>query len=121
MSNKLIAKAKSGALLFANASRFVDDVEGVFDTAPTPVRLFVLDCSVISDVDYSASLALLGLVGFVHARGARFGLVGADPALVANLNELDLTGKFSESLVFNDFTALMAAYEQFQAEDAQGS
>ncbi|MDQ1308206.1 MAG: sulfate permease, SulP family, partial [Actinomycetota bacterium] len=108
-------------LFFANASRFVDDVEGVFDTAPTPVRLFVLDCSVISDVDYSASLALLGLVGFVHARGARFGLVGADPALVANLNELDLTGKFSESLVFNDFTALMAAYEQFQAEDAQGS
>ena len=41
-------------LFFANASRFVDDVEGVFDTAPTPVRLFVLDCSVISDVDYSA-------------------------------------------------------------------
>lgn len=108
-------------LFFANASRFVDDVENVFDTAPSPVKLFVLDCSVVSDVDYSASLALLGLVGFVHARGARFGLVGADPALVANLDELDLTGQFSRSLVFNDFTGLIEAYDEFQSQDAAGN
>jgi hypothetical protein len=50
------------------------------------VQLFVLDCSGLSDVDFSASRSLLQLVDYLHAHGARFGIAGADESIVAVLS-----------------------------------
>ena len=45
-------------LFYANASRFTDDVQAIIEGAPDKVRWLVLDCSSITDVDYSAGIAL---------------------------------------------------------------
>ena len=55
--------------------------------APDPVRWPVLDCSVIPDVDYSAGMALDGLIAFVHSKDAVFALAGLDPDLNATLKQ----------------------------------
>ena len=74
-------------LFYANANQFVDDVQSLVTAAPDPVRWLVLDCSSIPDVDYSAGMALDGLIGFVHERGAVFALAGLDPDLNATLKQ----------------------------------
>ena len=40
-------------LFYANSSRFVDDVEGLVEHAPDPVRWLVLDAGALDDIDYS--------------------------------------------------------------------
>ena len=47
-------------------------MEAVVQAAPDKVRWLVLDCSAISDVDYSAGIALGGLIRYVQHQGAHF-------------------------------------------------
>jgi len=91
-------------LFYANANRFVDDAEAVVMAAPDPVRLLVLDCSSISDVDYSAGRAIGQLVDFLHAHGARFGLAAADASLLATLRGYGLLDRVDPVLVFPSVT-----------------
>jgi sulfate permease, SulP family len=41
-------------LFYANDHMFVDEVRRLIDSAPTPVRCFVVDAAAITDLDYSA-------------------------------------------------------------------
>jgi len=59
-------------LYFANAGRLVDDVRGLVEGAPSPVRLFVLDASEIHSVDWTSAEALLKAISIVHEAGAEF-------------------------------------------------
>jgi MFS superfamily sulfate permease-like transporter len=74
-------------LFYANANQFSADVQALMLAAPDPIRWLVLDCSVIPDVDYSAGVALDGLIAFVHGKGAVFALAGLDPDLNATLKQ----------------------------------
>lgn len=105
-------------LFYANAARFTDDVERIVSTAPDPVRWLVLDCSAIDDVDYSAGLALAGLVDYVHAKHAHFGIASADPELLATLKKYGLMAKFHEDRVF---ATLHDAFLAYQADLPAGS
>jgi len=49
-------------LFYANADRFVDEVRALVAEAPEPVRWFVVDCSAVFDVDYTAARAFRGLI-----------------------------------------------------------
>src|ERR1700730_7075336 len=42
-------------LFYANANRFTDEVRALVRHAPIPVRWFIVDCSAIPDIDYSAA------------------------------------------------------------------
>ena len=70
------------------ASRPRVAVEAVIQATPDKVRWLVLHCSSISDVDYSAGIALDGLIRYVHAQGAHFALVEADDRLLATPPDL---------------------------------
>jgi high affinity sulfate transporter 1 len=105
-------------LFYANASRFVDDVEQLVAGAPDPVRWLVLDCSALPDVDYSAGLSLAGLVDYVHERGAHFGIVGADPALLQTLRTYGIVDKFDGNRVFDNLSQVLSAYRSDQDQPA---
>jgi MFS superfamily sulfate permease-like transporter len=100
-------------LFYANANRFTDDVEALFQSAPDPVRWLVLDCSSIDDVDYSAGLALSGLIDYVHAHHAHFAIVGADDGLIRTLEIHGLLDKFGRSRVFGN---LQDAFDAYRAD-----
>lgn len=107
----LIVFRYDSELFYANANRFVDAVEAVFSSAPEPVRWLVLDCSSVTDIDYSAAISVKGLIDYVHAHDAHFGIMAADPALLQSMHTLGLTEDFTHDRVFADFDDVIAAYQ----------
>jgi MFS superfamily sulfate permease-like transporter len=77
-------------LFYANANRFVDDVEALVDQAPDPVRWLILDAGSVDDLDYSAGVSISGLMDYLKARKVTFVLSGADTGLVETLRAYDL-------------------------------
>ena len=58
-------------LFYANANRFVDDIENLIDTAPDKVRWLILDAAGLDDIDYSAGIALAGLLDYLESVRSR--------------------------------------------------
>jgi MFS superfamily sulfate permease-like transporter len=108
----LIVFRYDSELFYANANRFVDDVQDVFSTAPDPVRWLVIDCSSVNDIDYSAAISLKGLIDYVHAHKAHFGIMGADPGLLTTMDNLGLTADFTEDRIFHSFDDVVEAYRR---------
>ena len=108
----LIVFRYDSELFYANANRFVDAVEAVFSSAPTPVKWLVLDCSSVTDIDYSAAISVGGLINYVHAHDAHFGIMGADPGLLASMKTLGLTEDFTQDRIFDTFDEVIEAYKQ---------
>jgi len=107
----LIVFRFDAAIFYANATRFVDDCQALLDSAPDPVRMVVLDCSSVSDVDYSAGKAVSSLVDYVHAHDARVALAGADPSLVASL---ELAGVMDKIHTIHVYPTVADAAHAFQ-------
>jgi high affinity sulfate transporter 1 len=102
-------------VFYANASRFSDDVKSLVDGASPPVRWLVLDCSAFSDVDYSAGLEFKDLISYVHQHGARFGLVLADPAVLATLRVYGVLDEIPDDRVFDTLDDVFTTYEALPA------
>ena len=103
-------------LFYANANRMSDDVQQLMAGAPDPVRWLVLDCSVISDADYSAGVALNGLVDYVHGHDAVFSLAGADDSLVETFKAYGLFQRLHPSHVYGSVQDAIAAFEASQSQ-----
>jgi MFS superfamily sulfate permease-like transporter len=106
----LIVFRYDSELFYANANRFVDAVEAVFTAAPDPVRWLVLDCSSVTAIDYSAAISVKGLIDYVHAHDAHFGIMGADPGLLSSMETLGLTQDFTHDRIFHTFEDVIEAY-----------
>ncbi len=98
-------------LFYANVGRFSDDVTALVKGAPDPVKWLVLDCSAVSDVDYSAAKAITSLIGFVHSVGARFVLAGVTPELRESLDSARLMSEISADLVFPGVGSAVRAFQ----------
>lgn len=99
-------------LFYANANSFVDDVERLIDAAPAPVRWLVLDASSLDDIDYSAGLALGGLIDFVQARGIKFAITRADLNLTATLHRYDLLDRIGRPMIFGNLSDAVDAFHR---------
>ena len=49
-------------LFYANADRFADEVRALTESAPDPVRWFIVDCSAIFAIDYTAARTVRDLL-----------------------------------------------------------
>ncbi len=58
------------SLYYANAFRLIEDLLSLVQGSP--IRWFVLDCTAIGDVDYTASMVLVQAVRQLHERHIRF-------------------------------------------------
>jgi high affinity sulfate transporter 1 len=97
-------------LFYANANRFVDDVEALIAAAPDPVRWLVLDAGGITDVDYSAGISLKGLLDFLDAKHITFALGRPDPSLLDTLAQYDLRSRIPDDRIFGNLTDAVAAF-----------
>ena len=100
-------------LFYANANRFVDDVEALIAKAPDPVRWLILDAQSVDDVDYSAGIAIAGLMDYLTARHVTFALSGADTGLVDTLRAYDLLDRIGTDHLHD---SLDGAVEAFRAD-----
>ena len=101
-------------LFYANANRFVDDIESLITSAPDPVRWFVLDAGSLDDIDYSAGISLSGLLDFLKARGIVFALTNADDSLMDTLATYGLTRRIDPARVFGTLAEAVAAFQADQ-------
>jgi high affinity sulfate transporter 1 len=107
----LIIYRYDAELFYANANRFVDDVEKAIAGAPTPVEWLVLDASSLDDVDYSAGEALHGLLDFTTARQITFCLARVDVHLLDALKVYGIDQRIGPGHIF---TNLIDAYTAFE-------
>ena len=75
-------------LFYANANRFVDDVEALIETRRDPVEWLILDASSLDRLDYSAGQSLRGLIDYLEARQVTLVLARVDTGLRAHARGL---------------------------------
>ena len=97
-------------LFYANANRFVEDVQAVVEGAPDPVRWVVLDATAVTDLDYSAWNAIKGLGDYLHAKDIHFGLARVDPQLRQSLDAYGFDKHFDEAMVFGTLEDAISAF-----------
>lgn len=102
-------------LFYANANRFVEDVETLVDNAPDPVRWFILDAGAVDDIDYSAGISLGGLLDYLEARRVTFALVGADTSLVDTLRAYDLLDRIGTGHLHDSLSEALHAFHNDSA------
>ena len=56
-------------LFYANCNLFADDIMTLVSSAPESVKCVVVDCSAITDIDYSAAQVVRDVLQRLHARG----------------------------------------------------
>ncbi|HEY5249160.1 MAG TPA: SulP family inorganic anion transporter, partial [Dermatophilaceae bacterium] len=97
-------------LFYANANRFVDDIEALIGGAPTPVRWFVLDAGSLTDMDYSAGISLGSLLDYLKAREIVFALARADDSLLDTMDAYGLKERIADAYVFGTLTEAVTAF-----------
>jgi high affinity sulfate transporter 1 len=106
----LIVFRYDAELFYANANQFSDHVQTLVEQAPDPVRWLVLDCTSLSDVDYSAAMSLARLRDYLHARHAAFVLAGPDPALLDALRTTGVLDTIAEEHILPTVHDAVEAY-----------
>ena len=97
-------------LFYANANRFVDDVEALIDKAPDPVRWLILDAKSVDDIDYSAGVSIAGLMDYLKARQVTFALSGADTGLIDTLRAYDLLDRIGADHLHDSLSEALDAF-----------
>jgi high affinity sulfate transporter 1 len=77
-------------LYFANAPRFLDDVERLITESPHPACWFVLDAEAMVDVDTTGAATLQQAMALLARRKVTFAISRADSAFRAWLEQYDL-------------------------------
>jgi high affinity sulfate transporter 1 len=102
-------------LFYANANRFVDDVETLVDKAPDPVRWLILDAESVDDIDYSAGVSIAGLMDYLESRHVTFALTGADTGLVDTLRAYDLLDRIGTDHLHGSLAEALDAFHNDEA------
>jgi high affinity sulfate transporter 1 len=97
-------------LFYANANRFVDDIESLIDKAPDKVRWLILDSGGLNDIDYSAGVALGGLLDYLDAHQITFAMARIDPWLVDTLRAYDLLDRIRPDHLHDTLAEAIAAF-----------
>jgi sulfate permease, SulP family len=87
-------------LFYANADRFADEVRALIDGAPAPVRWFVVDCSAIFDIDYTAARTVRDLLDELARRKVGVVLARVNAYLHADMVRHGVSAAVGEARIF---------------------
>jgi sulfate permease, SulP family len=96
-------------LFYANADRFADEVRALIDGAPAPVKWFVVDCSAIFDIDYTAARTVRGLLDELAPRKVGVVLARVNAYLHADLARHGVSPAIGEARIFDTLHEAIAA------------
>jgi sulfate permease, SulP family len=98
-------------LFYANANRFTDEARALVRHAPTPVRWFIVDCSAITDIDYSAAQVMRDLLDEFARRELTVLFARVNPYMRADMDRHCLTPVVGEKRIFGTLHEALAAVE----------
>jgi MFS superfamily sulfate permease-like transporter len=96
-------------LFYANVGRFAEEVRGLIEQAPTPVRWLVVDAGAITNVDYSAAHVLRTLREDLTREGVVLVFVHVPSSLRADLDRHRLTDVIGAEQIFDTLRQALAA------------
>jgi MFS superfamily sulfate permease-like transporter len=106
-------------LFYANEARFVSQVHALVKLAPTPLRNFVVDAGAITDIDYSAAVAIRELLDSLRASEVQVIFGRVNPYLRFDLDRHGLTAAIGEARIFSTLHAAVAAARGLPLEAAE--
>jgi high affinity sulfate transporter 1 len=113
----LIVFRYDAPLFYANANRFVDDIQALIDAAPDQVRWLILDAGGINDIDYSAGVAVAGLLDYLDAHEITLAVARVDPSLVDTLRAYDLADRIHPGQLIATLDEAMAEFRSVSAQN----
>ena len=96
-------------LFYANANRFTDEVRALVRHAPAPVQWFIVDCSAITDIDYSAAQVMRDLLDEFARREITVLFARVNPYMRADMDRHCLTPVVGEKRIFGTLHEALAA------------
>jgi sulfate permease, SulP family len=96
-------------LFYANANRFTDEVRALVRHAAAPVRWFIVDCSAITDIDYSAAQVMRDLLDEFARRDITVVFARVNPYMRADMDRHCLTPVVGEKRIFGTLHEALAA------------
>jgi MFS superfamily sulfate permease-like transporter len=108
----LIVVRYDAELFYANANRFVDDIESLVDKAPDQVRWLILDAAGLDDIDYSAGMSLAGLLDYLGSPQITFAIARADTWLLDTLGAYDLLDRIGPDHLHDTLTEAIEAFHR---------
>jgi MFS superfamily sulfate permease-like transporter len=108
----LIVFRYDAELFYANANRFVDDIESLVDKAPDQVRWLILDAAGLDDIDYSAGISLAGLLDYLGSRQITFAMASTDTWLLDTLRAYDLLDRIGPDHLHDTLTEAIEAFHR---------
>jgi len=105
-------------LFYANAGRFAEDVRGLVDGAPSPVRWLIVDAGAMTSVDYSAARVLRALVDDLSHGGVIVLLVHAEASLLGDLRRHRLVDVAAPGRAFDTLREALAVVRGAHGKDS---
>ncbi len=105
-------------LFYANAGRFAEDVRGLVDGAPSPVRWLIVDAGAMTSVDYSAARVLRALVDDLSHGGVMVLLVHAEASLLGDLRRHRLADMAAPGRAFDTLREALAMVRGAHGKDS---
>jgi SulP family sulfate permease len=105
----LIVYRFNSDLFYANANRFVDEVRGLVERAPTPVRCLIVDAGAITDIDYSAAQSIRDLLEDLDRQKVRVVFARVSRYLRFDMDRHQITASVGEARVFTTLHEAIAA------------
>ena len=96
-------------LFYANANRFADEVRALVGQAPTPVRWFIVDCSAITDIDYSAAQLMHELLNDLARRDVAVLFARVSPYMRSDMDRHGITPVVGDGRIFATLHEAVAA------------
>jgi MFS superfamily sulfate permease-like transporter len=87
-------------LFYANASRFADEVRGLVDSAPHPVRWVVIEADAITNLDYTAARAVLSLIKELACQTVGIAFARVSTSLRADMDRHGVTAAVGADKLF---------------------
>ena len=106
----LIAYRFYAPLLFSNSGHFTERVRDLVAASPVPVRWFLLDAQAITDIDVTASEALVHLKEELREQGISLKIARANRPLREILQRVGITHDFGEGNFFSSVHKGVEAY-----------
>lgn len=99
-------------LFYANANRFADEARDLVRRAHTPVRCFIVDCSAITDIDYSAAQVMRALLDDFAQRQITVLFARVNPYMHADMERHCLTPVVGEARIFRTLHEALTAADR---------
>jgi len=108
----LIVYRFTAPVYFANADQFSEEIQKLVTQAPTPVSLFVLDCSAIHDMDTTGAGALRKVMATLADRDVAFAISRAPTPLQSVLKDYGLFDEIGSQRFYLSNRDAVAAFRR---------